>query len=216
MCSARVELFDVSLNKSADPLLLEKLARVVDKYYLDNDQSIATLLSGIIDKYAEENLLDKETSARIEAEVTRTMLELLDREEARTPHFTRSEQAALMIKRELFRHMDHKMTIEALAAKYNISVKSLQNSFKSLFDLKPNQWMRLLKLNLVHHELMQSKPSETSVMRVAQKWGFAHMGRFSKYYTELFGEYPSVTLKTTLPMIDGMKPHCVERKEEIL
>ncbi len=52
-------------------------------------------------------------------------------------------------------------------------------------------------------------------MRVAQKWGFRHMGKFSKYYTELFGENPSVTLKTK-PIIDGMNEHCVERKEEIV
>ena len=48
-------------------------------------------------------------------------------------------------------------------------------------------------------------PTETSVMKIAQKWGFAHMGRFSQYYTELFGENPSVTLKTAIPQIDGMQ-----------
>ncbi len=52
-------------------------------------------------------------------------------------------------------------------------------------------------------------------MRVTQKWGFKHMGKFSKYYTELFGENPSVTLKTVDPMITGINEHCVERKEEI-
>ncbi|HHO65596.1 MAG TPA: helix-turn-helix domain-containing protein, partial [Epsilonproteobacteria bacterium] len=53
-------------------------------------------------------------------------------------------------------------------------------------------------------------------MRVAQKWGFKHMGKFSKYYTELFGENPSVTLRTVAPIIDGMSVHCVERKEEMV
>jgi hypothetical protein len=52
-------------------------------------------------------------------------------------------------------------------------------------------------------------------MRVAQKWGFSHMGRFSKYYTDLFGENPSSTLKISIPQIDGMKVHCVERQEEM-
>ncbi|SFZ99111.1 hypothetical protein MNB_SV-5-1025 [hydrothermal vent metagenome] len=41
------------------------------------------------------------------------------------------------------------------------------------------------------------------------------MGKFSKYYTELFGENPSLTLKTLNPMIDGMSEHCVVRREEI-
>jgi len=41
------------------------------------------------------------------------------------------------------------------------------------------------------------------------------MGRFSKFYTELFGENPSVTLKSKSTSIDGMSTHCVERQEEI-
>ena len=76
--------------------------------------------------------------------------------------------------------------------------------------------MRLLKLNLVHNDLMQSKPKEVTVLGVAQKWGFSHMGRFCKYYTELFGENPSVTLKTMSPLIERMSKECVERKEEIV
>ncbi len=55
-----------------------------------------------------------------------------------------------------------------------------------------------LKLNLVYYELQKSDPEQTSVSIVALKWGFVHMGHFSAYYKELFGEYPSETLKNTL------------------
>ena len=216
ICSAHVELIDVSLRKNADPLLLQKLTRDVDKYYIDKNKALTVLLTNIINEFADVSLLDKETSMQIETEITQAMLQILDAQEAHIPHFTKSEKTTLEIKRQLFKHMDHKMTVESLSNDYNISMKSLQNSFKSLFGLKPNQFMRLLKLNLVHHELMQSKPSETSVLRVAQKWGFVHMGHFSRHYTGLYGENPSVTLRTTISMIDGMKEHCVERKEEIL
>jgi hypothetical protein len=41
------------------------------------------------------------------------------------------------------------------------------------------------------------------------------MGRFSKFYTELFLENPSVTLQKKNPLIDGMSEHCVERQEEM-
>jgi AraC-like DNA-binding protein len=216
ICSERVELLDVSLNKDADPLLLEQLLKAVDKYYMDSDQSLAVLLCSVIDEYAEISQMDEKTSIEIEAKITRAMLEVLDTQEAQVPRLTKSERIALQIKSQLFKHMDHTMTVASLAKSYNISIKSLQNSFKSLFGLKPNQYMRLLKLNLVHHELLKSNSSDTSVMRVAQKWGFVHMGRLSHYYRELFGENPSVTLKTSTSRIDGMKVHCVERKEEIL
>jgi hypothetical protein len=46
-------------------------------------------------------------------------------------------------------------------------------------------------------------------------WGFRHLGRFSKFYTELFRENPSITLKKPSPLIDRIHSDCVERKEEI-
>ena len=216
ICSDSVELFDISLNKNTDPLLTKKLRQAVDKYYHDTDQKLAKLIQSIIDRYAEDSVLSVQNSMKIEKEITEAILHLLDTQEAQTPHFTRSEKIALEIKQKLFKHMDGQMTIASLAKKYTISTKSLQNAFRSLFDLTPNEFTRLLKLNLVHHELVQSNSSNTSVMKIARKWGFAHMGRFSKYYSELFGENPSVTLKTAIPQIDGMNIHCVERKEEMV
>jgi len=216
VCSDQVELLDISFNKNADPLLLEKLAPAVEKYYWDKGQKIITLIKGIIDRYDAESPLDTETSAKIETEITTAILALLNGQEAQEPHFTKSEKIALKIKRELFKHMDHNMTVASLAKKHHISIKSLQNAFKSLFGITPNHFMRLLKLNLVHHELLQSGPAQITVQRAAQKWGFAHMGNFSRYYQELFGEKPSTTLCKDVLTIDGMKQHCVERQEEIV
>jgi len=216
MCSAQVEILDISLNKNADPTLIKKLTQSVDKYYIDSDQKITSLIKGFITKFSDSGSpLDTQTSMEIEKQITESMLKLLDVQEAQTPHFTKSEKTAIKIKKDLFKHMDQTMSVETLAEKYTISVKSLQNAFKSLYGLRPNEFMRLLKLNLVHHELTQSKSSQTSVLKVARKWGFAHMGRFSKFYTELFGENPSITLKNINPIVDGMHTHCVERKEEI-
>ena len=216
MCSAQVEILDISLNSNADPILVKRLNQAVDKYYMDSDQEITALIKGFITKFSDtSDQLHLKTSMHIEQQITEAMLNLLDVQEAQTPHFTKSEKIVLKIKKDLFKHMDHTMSVETLAEKYIISVKSLQNAFKSLYDLKPNEFMRLLKLNLVHHELIQSKSIQTSVLKVAQKWGFTHMGRFSKFYTELFGENPSVTLKKANPIVDGMNTLCVERQEEM-
>ena len=216
MCSSRVEFLDISLNKNANPALLKKLTQAVDKYFIDNDQKMAKLIQGFIKEFTQQSLLDTQTSMQIEKQITEAMLQLLDEQEVQTPHFTKSEKIAMEIKQKLFKHMDGQMTTTSLAKEYTISTKSLQNAFRSLFDLTPNAFIRLLKLNLVHHELVHSTASPTSVQSIARKWGFAHMGRFSQYYTELFGENPSLTLKTAMPQIDGMQVHCVERQEEML
>ena len=217
VCSAEVEFLDVSLNKNANPILIEKLTQAVDKYYIDNNQKISILIKGFITEFTKDgSLLDAQTSIEIEHQITEAMLTLLDRQEAQTPYFTKSEKTAIEVKNRLFKHMDHTMKVQDFAKHYTISVKSLQNAFKSLFGLTPNKFMRLLKLNLIHHELTQSTPSQVSVLAVASKWGFSHMGRFSKFYTELFATNPSVTLKNSIPNLDGMNTHCVERKEEMV
>jgi AraC-like DNA-binding protein len=216
MCSSRVQLLDVSLNKDANPILLKKLRKIMDKYVIDGEGKMTLLLKSIVEEYTSKEDADINNLKQIEEQIIEMMFEILDTQEVKTPQFKKSEMVALEIKKKLFKHMDHKMSVSEIARNHNISEKSLQNSFKALFDLTPNQYIRILKLNLVHHELIQSNAAKTAVWKVAQKWGFSHMGRFSKYYKELFGENPSITLKTINSLPDGMSINCVERQEEIL
>ncbi|PHS39580.1 MAG: hypothetical protein COB07_05890 [Sulfurovum sp.] len=53
------------------------------------------------------------------------------------------------------------------------------------------------------------------VLEVARIWGFLHMSRFSQYYTALFGENPSRTLKRSFLQETSLAENCVERQEEI-
>jgi len=216
VCRGEVELIDLSLNKDKNPILIEKLNNSIDRYYIDDDGAIGSMLMDIIDRFSNINILEESISIELEDQIVQAITKLVDRQEVKIPYFTKSEKIVMGIKKDLFSHMDHTRSIGLFAKKYNISTKSLQNGFKSLFDIKPNQFMRLLKLNLVHHELNQSSSSDTTVQRVARKWGFAHMGRFSMYYSELFGENPSITLKKSTPKVDGMRSHCIDRREEIL
>jgi len=215
MHNDEMKIFDISLKESASPLLRDRLTRAVDKYYIDTDRKMARLMGNIIDFYADKTPLSTEVSAQIEMQVTEAMLQLTAQQDAREPQFTESETVALAIRKQIFTHMDGSFTTAALARQHGISERSLQNAFKSLFGFTPNHFIRLLKLNLVHHELVQSDSSEQTVSRVAQKWGFKHLGRFSSYYAELFGETPSDSLKRTNPMPSGMHIDCTERKEEI-
>ena len=211
-----INIIDVSLKENANTLLLKKLKEAVDHYYIDEEQRMGHLLQNIIDVFADRKIIEEHISIKIEKLVTEAMLHLIAEQEISTPRFTKSEKIVLNIKKQLFTHMDGKISISSLAKKYNISEKSLQNAFRSLYDITPVQFIRLLKLNHVHHELVQNRSVSTSVSRVAQKWGFSHMGKFSKHYTELFGENPSVTLKKINPEIKEMSEKCVQRQEEMM
>lgn len=210
-----VSIFDVSIKKSVDPLLIERLSHAIDHYFIDTDQKVSTLLSNLINTYTDKRPLENSLSLEIEKQVIDAMLTLTNDQEAKIPQFTPSEKRAITIKQQLFRHMDANVNISALAKKHNISERSLQNAFKSLYDITPTKFIRLLKLNHVHHELTEKSSKETSVIRVAQKWGFEHMGKFSAYYTELFGENPSLTLKNKNLTVSQMNKACVQRKEEL-
>ncbi|MCK5354738.1 MAG: helix-turn-helix domain-containing protein, partial [Methyloprofundus sp.] len=60
-------------------------------------------------------------------------------------------------------------------------------------------------------------PEQTTVSQLAYKWGFTHMGRFSGYYTELFEQNPSQTLKTPYSAAEeNIKDSCVGRQEEMI
>jgi AraC-like DNA-binding protein len=209
-----IRLFDVCLKPGASPLLRDRLSRAMDQYYIDTDKAMAQLIAELIDTHAGQAPISGRVAARIETRITEALLHLTDRQEARKPHFTPSEQAALAVRKQLFDHMDGRFSSESLAREQGITTRSLQSAFKSLYGFTPNQFIRLLKLNLVHHELIQADSSQTTVSRVAQKWGFQHMGRFANHYAALFGEPPSASLKKANPLPSGIHVDCTERKEE--
>ena len=210
-----VAIFDVSVNKNADPLLLEALSKAVNYYFIDTNKNILTILEHFINRFSNKNFLEHEVSMNIEHEITKAMLRLTYEQEKNIPHFTKSERIAIRIKKQLFLHMDANVSISSLAKEYNISERSLQNSFRSLYDITPVQFIRLLKLNHVHHELIEKNAKDSSVIRTAQKWGFKHMGKFSQHYKVLFGQNPSTTLKSSNQMINDMHKECVQRQEEM-
>lgn len=76
-----------------------------------------------------------------------------------------------------------------------IATRSLQSTFQRHTNATPMAFLRQVRLHRTRADLVRSTPSETTVAAVAQAWGFQHLGRFSKYYAEAFGEFPSETLR---------------------
>lgn len=86
------------------------------------------------------------------------------------------------------------LTVSELAQVADVSVRSLQEGFKNYVGLSPMQYLREVRLRRVRQELGCADQSLT-VAAVANKWGFAHLGRFSQLYAKRFGETPSQTLR---------------------
>ncbi|RJG08642.1 helix-turn-helix domain-containing protein [Pseudomonas cavernicola] len=82
-----------------------------------------------------------------------------------------------------------------LANVAGVSLRQLQQTFKTYTGMSPAQWLRLRRLNSAHRELLTRSAVETTVAEVAMNWSFWHLGRFSSSYRALFKELPSETLK---------------------
>ncbi len=212
-----IQFIAVTIQKSSLGSRLSKLSKALDLCIKDTDTRFVTTLREIWKRFTASPHEKKDTASYQEAEeeILTVVMELLSEQTPAKPKLTSGERIALTIRDQVFHHMDGNISIGSLAKRYEVSEQTLQNSFKSLFGFTPKLFLRQLKLNIVRQELQKNDPVQKTVSKVALKWGFRHMGRFSAYYTELFGENPSQTLKNTQADEKGLTAACVSRQEEI-
>lgn len=215
--SDAVQFTIVTIRKSSLGSRLSKLSKALDLCIKDTDTRFATILHEIWKRFTKSPHEKKDTASYQEAEeeILAVIMALLSEQTPGKPKLREGEKIALSIRDQVFQHMDGNLSISSLSKQYKVSEQTLQNSFKSLFGFTPKRFIRLLKLNIVRQELQKSDPGQNTVSKIAFKWGFRHMGKFSDYYTELFGENPSLTLKNSLTNEKGLKEACVSRQEEM-
>ena len=89
-------------------------------------------------------------------------------------------------------NMHDPITVADIAAAAGVSVRSLQWGFSQYCSSSPSAYLRQIRLEAVHRELIH--PENTlSVGEVAIKWGFSHLGRFAAQYRAVYGRTPSRT-----------------------
>ena len=92
-------------------------------------------------------------------------------------------------------NLQEEVRTEEVADAASLSVRALQTTFKRHFKMTPTQYVRALRLAEVRRELKDSnESSKQTVTKIAQKWAFNHLGRFSAYYQHMYDEKPSKTL----------------------
>ena len=86
------------------------------------------------------------------------------------------------------------LRLEDIARAAHASPRSLQLAFRNFRGSTPMEYLRRLRLDGAHNDLLHCEPG-TRVADVAYRWGFAHHGMFSANYAKAFGERPSATLR---------------------
>lgn len=91
-------------------------------------------------------------------------------------------------------HIDERLHLTGLCQAMRVSERTLRYAFRNVLDMSPVAYLTRLRLYRVHKCLKEATLSSTTVTTEALRWGFWHVGDFSKAYKECFGELPSDTL----------------------
>lgn len=82
----------------------------------------------------------------------------------------------------------------ALSRHLGVGERQLERLFRDAYGHGPCHWHQLARLNLARSALRHAR-GPVGVTEVATRFGFAHLGRFSVMYRDVFGESPRDTLR---------------------
>lgn len=88
---------------------------------------------------------------------------------------------------EIEREPDRGYSLTDLARSAGMSARALQYAFQERFEISPMQFLRQVRLDRAHVDLVQGTGT---VAEVAAYWGFTNPGRFARAYRDRFGESP--------------------------
>ena len=85
--------------------------------------------------------------------------------------------------------------VKDIANKLYTTTRTLQKAFKRYRSYSPIQFLKIRKLHRARKLLMVQGPGNFTIKQAALKSGISDINRFSKDYSTLFGELPSITVK---------------------
>lgn len=108
-------------------------------------------------------------------------------QKSRPAHLRRAE-------RFMLERMCDVITVSEVASACGTSIRTLQEAFRNAHGFGPMSWLRIQRLNRIHDALLDDTVNSTTVADTAHRFGFTHLGEFSKAYRLQFGETPGSTL----------------------
>lgn len=113
---------------------------------------------------------------------------------------TISAKVALAAADYLHDHHAEAIRVSRLAEQLHVTTRTLQLGFKKVFGMTISEYVRGLRLESAHQQLI-SDP-DLSVSDVAYRWGFSSPSRFARAHREHFGVNPSRVPRLTDPAVE--------------
>jgi AraC-like DNA-binding protein len=92
-------------------------------------------------------------------------------------------------------HAHDDITVADIAAAARVTVRAVQVAFRRHLDTTPTEYLRRVRLERAHHDLLAADPARESVAAVAYRWGFPSPSRFAARYRRAYGVPPGHTLR---------------------
>jgi AraC-like DNA-binding protein/anti-anti-sigma regulatory factor len=87
------------------------------------------------------------------------------------------------------------ISVADIAAAAFVTVRAVQLAFRQHLDTTPLTYLRQVRLERAHDELLSADPDRTTVTAVAAGWHFTNASRFAAYYRAAYGVPPAHTLR---------------------
>jgi AraC-like DNA-binding protein len=90
------------------------------------------------------------------------------------------------------------ISLDALARVAATSRRTLARAFLEVLQDSPGTYVRRLRLHRIRWALASEVEARCTVSMITARWGIREHGRMAGWYRELFGEYPSTTMASSL------------------
>jgi len=87
------------------------------------------------------------------------------------------------------------ITAADIAAACSVTIRAVQLAFRRHLDSTPTEYLRRVRLDHAHRQLVAADPRHESVTAVAYRWGFPSPSRFAAAYRKAYGVPPSRSLR---------------------
>lgn len=111
--------------------------------------------------------------------------------------YHQSYQLVLKAQSLLDEQLRNNPTIDSLACQLNVTVRTLQRSFKKVLGISPKQYILACRLDMARREIYR-RGSRGTIIDVAYEFNFASLSRFIEQFDRHFGYSPSIIKRSIL------------------
>lgn len=176
----------ISLTKEFVDKHAPFLYQMINKVYSDTNDRFKNIILNV-----EKNTLPKDYD--IESDLISSLYSFSKENQQGIPkRLSKKESLIFDIRDLILKETGESLIIVDLSSTFNMSERTMQTAFKKIFGITPKKFIKRIKLNLAHQDIVKNNKG-TTIAEVAIEYDFNNFGLFAREYKEVYGMLPSET-----------------------